>query len=354
MDQVLNAVHIVLSIFLMIGMGMFLVAIGWLKDEHGELLSRLVVKVALPCMIISNMFANYTREGLASSVVGIIIPMASLLVTMALGRLCAKLLKLKKGQIGVFTCMFTFSNSVFIGLPVSQALFGEAVTPYTLLYYIANTFIFWTLGYTLMRKDGGLPEEKSDFKMIPAYLAAGKKARNDPAYAPARAALAKLSKIIPVPLLFFLGSVILILLGVKLPKFIADAAGYVGKLVTPMSLFYTGMILMRMIRARRIRWQRGYLWVLAGRFVAAPLLLLASVGVMGLISAATGMKSLAAPELMRNALLIQASMPVMSQTPIVAAASGSDEEYAAGGIALTTAMSLVFIPLYMYVIVALL
>lgn len=354
MDQVLNAIHIVLSIFLMIGMGMFLVKIGWLKDEHGELLSRLVVKVALPCMIISNMFANYTRQSLAESVVGIIIPMVSLLVTMGLGRLCAKVLKLKKGQIGVFTCMFTFSNSVFIGLPVSQALFGESVTPYTLLYYISNTFIFWTLGYTLMRKDGGLPEEKADFAMIPRYILAGKKAKNDPAYAPARAAVTKLSKIIPVPLLFFLGSVLLIILGVKLPKFIADATGYVGKLVTPMSLFYTGMILMRMIRAKRIRWQRGYLWVLGGRFIAAPLLLLASVGIMGLISKATGMQALAAPELMRNALLIQASMPVMSQTPIVAAASGSDEEYAAGGIALTTAMSLVFIPLYMYVIVALL
>lgn len=354
MDQVLNAVHIVLSIFLMIGIGMFLVAIGWLKDEHGELLSRLVVKVALPCMIISNMFANYTRDSLASSVVGIIIPAASLLVTMGLGRLCAKVLKLKKGQVGVFTCMFTFSNSVFIGLPVSQALFGEAVTPYTLLYYIANTFIFWTLGYALMRKDGGLPEEKADYRMIPAYLAAGKKAKTDPAFAPARAAMTKLSKVIPLPLLFFLGSLILILLGVKLPKFIADATGYVSKLVTPMSLFYTGMILMRMFRAKRVRWQKGYFGVLAGRFVAAPLLLLASVGIMGVISRATGLESLAAPELMRNALLIQASMPVMSQTPIVAAASGSDEEYAAGGIFLTTAMSLVFIPLYMYVIVALL
>ena len=354
MDQVMNAIHIVLSIFTMIGMGMYLVKIGWLKDEHSELLSRLVVKVALPCMIISNLFANYTRESLAESVVGIIIPLLSLLVTMGIGRVCAKVLRLKKGQIGVFTCMFTFSNSVFIGLPVSQALFGEGVTPYTLLYYISNTFIFWTIGYNLMRKDGGLPEEKADFAMVPKYLMAGKAAKTDPAYAPARAAIAKFFKVIPVPLLFFVGSVLLIVMGFRLPKFIADATGYVGKLVTPMSLFYTGMILYRMIKAGRIRWQRGYLWLLGGRFVVAPLLLLVSVAAVGLVSRTTGIEALAAPELMRNALLIQASMPCMSQTPIVAAASGSDEEYAAGGIAITTTMSLVFIPLYMYVIVALL
>ena len=159
---------------------------------------------------------------------------------------------------------------------------------------------------------------------------------------------------LPIPLVFFIGCVVLLLLGFRPPKFVGDAAKYVGNLVTPMSLFYTGMILMRMIRQKRIRWQKGYEWVLIGRFAASPLLLLASSFLINLIADGTGFAALKAPELMRNALLIQAAMPVMSQTPIVAAASGSDEEYAAGGIALTTALSLVFIPLYMYVIVAML
>ena len=50
---------------------------------------------------------------------------------------------------------------------------------------------------------------------------------------------------------------------------------------------------------------------------------------------------------MRNALLIQAAMPVMAQTPIVAKASGGDDEYAAGGVALTALCSLIAIPAYM-------
>jgi len=143
---------------------------------------------------------------------------------------------------------------------------------------------------------------------------------------------------------------VLVLIGVTLPKCIVSATGYVGKIVTPLSLFYTGMILMRMIRQKHIRWQRGYELVLVGRFVAGPMLLLASAFFMTWLANVTGSEALRAPELMRNALLIQASMPVMAQTPIVAAASDSDAEYAAGGIALTTALSLVFIPLYMYLI----
>ena len=326
MEQVLNAAQIVLSIFTMIGLGMFLVKIGWIKDEHGTLISTLVTKVALPCMIISNIFNKFTRESLVESVVGIIIPFLSIIVTFLIGMLIAKLIRLPKRRRGVFVCMFTFSNSVFIGVPVSRALFGDEVIPYTLLYYLANTSLFWTAGHSLMSKDGGAAP-KADLK-------------------------AKLKRVLPIPLIFFIGSVLGLLIGLKPPKFMMDASGYVGNLVTPMSLFYTGLIIMRMIRAKHIRWQKGYELILLGRFLFAPVLLIGSVLLMNFIADASGAEALRAPELMRDALIIQAAMPVMSQTPIVAASCGSDEEFAAGGIAITTALSLVFIPLYMYIITA--
>ena len=56
------------------------------------------------------------------------------------------------------------------------------------------------------------------------------------------------------------------------------------------------------------------------------------------------------PELMTNVLIVQAGMPVMSQTPIVAGSMGSDEEYAAGNVALTTLLSLIAIPVYMAIL----
>jgi len=43
-------------------------------------------------------------------------------------------------------------------------------------------------------------------------------------------------------------------------------------------------------------------------------------------------------------------MPVMSQTPIVAGSMGSDEEYGAGGVALSTLISLIAIPVYMAIL----
>ena len=56
------------------------------------------------------------------------------------------------------------------------------------------------------------------------------------------------------------------------------------------------------------------------------------------------------PAMTRNALLVQAGMPVMASTSLVAASTGSDEEYAASGTALTTVLSLLMIPVYMFFI----
>jgi predicted permease len=304
--MVLNAVGIVLSIFLMIGVGMLLIHLGWLRDEHAEVISRLVVSVGLPAMIINNIFTQFTRDELLSSAVGILIPVVSILASILVGLLAARAFHIEKARRGVFVCMVAFSNSVFIGVPVSLALFGEKAMPYALMYYIANTSIFWSLGYALMRKDSG---QKGALNV---------------------------KKLLPLPLATFLVCIALLLLGAWLPTFILDAAKYIGNLVTPLSMIFTGMVLMRMLKGGKVRWQRGYTLLLIGRFLVAPGLLILTTKFFP-----------NAPELMRNALLIQAAMPVMAQTPIVAKACGGDDEYAAGGVALSTLCSLIAIPAYM-------
>ena len=307
--MVMEAINIVLSIFMMIGLGMLLYHIGWLKSEHEPLLSTLVVRFALPFMIIDNLFSQFTKEGLLSNLVGLLIPWVSLLATWAFGMILARLKNIPKGRRGVFCCMFTFSNSVFIGVPVSLALFGNEALPYTLLYYIANTSLFWSLGHAAMCRDSH-QESKLNLK-----------------------------KLLPLPLLVFFASVILILLGIRLPPFVLGASQYIGRLVTPLSMLFIGAMLMRMIKSKMIRWESDYFFVLAGRFLVAPALFLGCS------------RFIPMTPLMRNALLIQASMPVMSQTPIVAAAAGADAEYAAGGIAATTLGSLLSLPAYMALIV---
>jgi len=309
-QSVANAVDIVLSIFLMAGTGMLLYRIGWLDDGNLPLISKLVVMVGLPATIVNTMFTQYTGDELIANAPGILAVFLCVLAMAALGFGLARLLKLKRRRIGSFVAMFSFANSVFIGLPVSKALFGDAAAPLALIYYFSNTTLFWAVGHALMRRFGDnhaeLPKKRNFWSAI------------------------------PLPLATLVGCGILLLLHFKPPRFFMSATGYVGSIVTPLSLIYTGAIIMRMIRSGHVRWQRGYLAVCLGRFVVCPALLLLASAPFQL------------PDLMRRVLFMQATMPVMSQTVIVSGTTGSDSEYAAGGMAVTTALSLLFIPLYMY------
>ena len=303
MQNAFNAVGCILLLALA-GAGVYL--LGWVRDEHLPLLSALVIKVALPCMIVNNVLGQYTPESLLSNLPALAAALISVVLTLLLALPLGKLLKLPGRRMGVFVVMFAFSNSVFIGVPVSRALFGEAVIPYTLLYYIANTSLFWGVGFPLMRKWGG--------------AAAGRR------QAP------------PIPLLVILICFLLVFLRFRPPQFIMDACGYLGNMVTPVSLLFTGAVMARMVRARTFRWEKGYLAATLGRFIVCPALLLLCALPFGL------------SDLSRDVLMVQAGMPVMTQTALVAASTGSDEEYAAGGTALTTVLSLGMIPLYMLLI----
>lgn len=344
MSSVISAVEVVLSIFIMISVGMLLTHIGWIRDAESKFISRFVIRVALPATIVSNIFQKFTRESLIAIPMGLIIPVISLALAMLAGIAFSNLLKIPRNRKGAFVVMFTFSNAVFIGLPVCKALFGEDAVAPTLVYYIANTTLFWTIGYSMMRLDGGQEKEKKSFKGIPAYLFG--RDRQNPAHQEAKNALAFLTKVVPLPLMFLLLSVIGVLLGVTLPSPLMSAVNYLGGTVTPISLVYTGYVLMIMIQKRHFSWKKGYGVICFGKLLLVPGIVIALSLVVKAIPGAGSIYT----DIMLKTFLIEAAMPIMTQTTIVEAGCGGDQEYVAGATALTTALSLVFIPLYMLVI----
>jgi len=62
----------------------------------------------------------------------------------------------RKDRRGTFASMFSLSNTIFIGLPVNLMLFGDSSLSYALLYYIANTILFWTIGVYGIARDAAI------------------------------------------------------------------------------------------------------------------------------------------------------------------------------------------------------
>ena len=99
-------------------------------------------------------------------------------------------------------------------------------------------------------------------------------------------------------------------------------------------MLFIGIVISR-VEWRKIRLDWDVLLVLAGRFLVSPLILILVV------------RRLDLPFLMKEVFLVQATMPAMTQTPILAESLGADAEYAGIGVSITTVLSLVSIPVYM-------
>ena len=306
---VLNAIQSVLSIVFIIALGYFLTAKGWFDENISRLFSRLVVTVSLPAMMISNLLTTFDRSKLSHSGKGLLIPFMTMAVCYLVSMGIARLIKVRPERRGIFQAMFFASNTIFIGLPVNLALFGEKSVPYVLLYYAANTTMFWTIGIYGISKDGS----------------AGRSGIFN---------LATLKRIFSPPLVGFLAGIILVLLEVRLPEFIMDSCKYLGNMTTPLSLLFIG-ITFYYIDFKSIKVDADMLAIMFGRFILSPALVFLVALPMHI------------PSLMLKVFVIQSAMPIITQSAIVTKAYNGDYKYATVMVTVSNIISMVFIPVYM-------
>ncbi|AKA69096.1 AEC family transporter [Clostridium scatologenes] len=313
---VMNAVGSVLSIVIMISIGYILTSKKWLDEKISKVFAKLVCNLALPCLMLSDLMSNFDKEKLGHLAKGLIIPFLSMALCYLIAIFVSKIIKVKKGRVGTFRSMFFVSNSIFIGLPVNMALFGSKSVPYVLLYYIANTTFFWTIGAYGICKDGQTYNGNSASGIF---------------------SMETLKRIMSPPLMGFIVSIVLILLGVKLPKFILDTCKYMGNLTTPLSMLFIGITIYSVDKSE-IKISKDMIAIILGRFLISPLLIFAMAYYYPV------------PLLMKQVFVIQAAMPVMTNTAIVARAYNADHKYGTVMTVITTVLSLLFIPLYMALI----
>lgn len=309
----LNAFGSVVSVIIMIGIGFVLSLRGWFDANAGSLLSRIVITISLPAYMISNLMGGYDRARLLSMLPGLPIPFLAMGSAFLIAMALAAVFKVREHRRGTFASMFALSNTIFIGLPVNIILFGDSSLSFVLLYYMANTLLFWTIGVYGIARDGAVMAGRP----APALLSAE-----------------ALRRIVSPPLLGLLTAVVLIMLQVRLPRVALDFFKTIGAMTTPLSMLFIGIVISR-VQWDRFRLDRDVVLVIIGRFIIAPLILI-------LLARLTDL-----PLLMKQVFLVQSMMPVMTQTPILVGAHAADAEYAGIATSLSTVLSLAIIPLCM-------
>ena len=119
----------------------------------------MVTFLSLPCYLFASVSERLTHDELLSLASAMIIPFASIWLVFFTSRAAAHIFRIES-SFGVFSSAYTASNNMFIGLPVSIALFGEEAVIPTLLYFFANTTFFWTMGNYMESIDGAVHDQR--------------------------------------------------------------------------------------------------------------------------------------------------------------------------------------------------
>lgn len=310
---VFHAIGSVFTFFIIGCIGYFLAKRGWFTPDSNRLISKLLLQVALPVYLLHNINSVLSKSELIHLAKGLPLPFISIFATLGVSMLLARVARIPRSRRGIFQTSCCFSNTMYIGLPVNLALFGEPALPYVLLYYFANCSLFWSIGNYQLASDNVADTGTRFFSRD------------------------TLSKIFSPPMIGFLTGLALLLVDVKLPAFLANTARLLGGMTTPLVLISIGVTLCEM-GWNRIRIDKDLLLICLCRFAIAPLLVIGLIPVFGL----SGM--------MAKVFIIQASLPVMSSIPMLAAFHKTDVEFATVSASATTLFSLVTIPVYMVLV----
>ena len=308
MAQFFSAVTAVAVILALVLTGVFCGWRGWMKPADKNFCVKVVINIGIPAMCLSNMLTQVDLALLRECGVLVLLATADLLIMLTASLLLVKLLRIPRERAGSFVVMCAFANSMFIGMPVCTLLFGDAATPYVLCYYIVNTVGFQSIGLFVMNYFGAKGGRPSWKKMVKGMVRP--------------------------PLIAILVALVMVAGGWTFPTMIMTWLKYLGNLVTPLALIYSGYILYENgVKSLRLA---GTHWVvMLFRFGVSPVL-------MSLLCRATGVGALAA-----QVLTIEIAMPVMTQTVVFAADTGEDEQYALVGMASTTLACFLVIPVLM-------
>lgn len=303
----------ILVVFALVLVGYILSVKGIFKEDSLKIFSYLVLNIALPFNMFLNMTEKFNREEFLSLFSGMLIPAISILTTFTFSILYSRWTNVAVTRRGLFQTMFTISNSIFMGIPINLAIFGEVAIPYVLLYYICNTTFFWTIGIYLISSDN-----------------------QDPTIENVKMNARGVIKLLITPAMSgFIIGLVYMLIGLPEIPVLTKFATHLSQLTTPLSMFVIGMI-MYQTGVKNLRMNKDTFGVLLGRYAVSPLV----VYLLSLV--------IPVPVLMLKVFIVQAAMPAQNTMPVLAKQYGADAEFATTTQAFTFLVYLLVIPILIF------
>ena len=300
------------AVFLIMGVGFIANKIGMLPEKANDYLSPLLIKITTPCLVLANIASREVEEGMWSDIFKSLIVFILYFVVFCFLAwvLCAKIMKIRGNEdCGVYMMLFASINNGFIGLPITLAIFGEEKLFFMVFFQMILTMSIFGPG--VIQVHYGDSEKGGGVNLLKKILS-------------------------PVILAGFLG-VLLLALGIGLPEVIFKCLDTIGSATTPLSMIVIGIQLgssdfNSVLRNKRL------MSISFIKMIITPLITILLVHWLPVNNA------------IKLVAVFGASFPAAVAATPIAQMEGKNAQLSAEGVALTTLISLVTMPLTAYLV----
>ncbi len=312
---------------------MFLViVVAWLARRRGFLaggftatLSRLVVDVAFPALVFTQLLRTVDADALRAEWFSPLLAALIIFVAYFVGLAVSPLFG-GPAQRRTLTFLIAIPNWVFLPLPIAEALYGAAGVRTVLLCNAGGQLVLWSFGVWILH--GGIRQALRNL-LVNTGLWATVLGIAMALLFPAARELETINAAAASP-------------GGVLGGALVQALAMVGSLTIPLSLLTIGAQLGELTIAVH-RFPRSLWGVILGRLIMAPLVTLA----LGFAAIQAGVQI---PDTTRMVCYLIATMPVAISCSVMTERYGGDVPLAAEGIFYTTLFSLLTVPAMFWLI----
>ena len=358
--------------FLMMAVGYLCYRKQILTEEVSRKVSAIVVNVANPCMILSSALTDQQMQG-KELVQTLAIEVMMYAFLLAVAQLLPRILCIQKESRGAYAAMTVFANIGFMGFPVLAAMYGNGALLYGAVFQIPFNILIYTYGVAVLtRKPGACAKTEPDVKAEPNVKAEvdvkaepdvkaevdvkaepnGKTGERQDAQGITAAVNGKSEniengseqqgklqgtveiekKIFNIGVIACITAMLLYFLQTPVPSFLQAFITNLGNLTAPLSMMIIGASLAQMPLKELFLDKKLLL------FSLVKLLLLPAVWMIMV-------NRVAEQEILRGVCLVMMATPAGSMTAMLAQQYGGDYETASRGVALTTVLSVITMPL---------
>lgn len=195
----------IVELFIMIFMGFAIVKAGIVKDEESKVLSKIVLYLVIPCVIVNAFQVDYTAQTVKGLMIAFVASVILQIILLIIVALMGKVLSLNEVEVA----SVYYSNSGNLIVPIVTFILGKEWVLYGCVFMSVQLVFLWTHCKKIISR-----ERSYDWKKI----------------------------VLNINMISIAVGVVLFFTRIRLPEVIDNTIGAVGNMIGPASMIVTGML----------------------------------------------------------------------------------------------------------------